>query len=192
MIRAIIFDCFGVLTTDGWLPFKAKYFGHDPALFDQAGALNSQTNIGVVSYTDFLTAISEMSAKSPGEVDREISNNVPNAELFAYIKQLNASYKIGMLSNASDDWMSDLFEPSQTALFDVIALSYEMKFTKPMAEAYATVAERLNVEVDECVFIDDQERYITGAQEAGMQAIWYKDFAQLKAELSQLLADTKN
>ena len=25
--KAIIFDCFGVLAEDGWLPFKRKYIG---------------------------------------------------------------------------------------------------------------------------------------------------------------------
>ena len=40
-IKGIIFDCFGVLATDGWLPFKNKYFKEKPALFRKATELKS-------------------------------------------------------------------------------------------------------------------------------------------------------
>jgi HAD superfamily hydrolase (TIGR01509 family) len=192
MIQAIIFDCFGVLTTDAWLPFKAQHFGHDPELLAQASDLNKQSDGGFITTESFLDQIAAMANMSSAGVYAAVSNNVPNTALFGYIKQLKANYKIGLLSNASNDWLSELFEPDQLLLFEVTALSYETRFTKPMPEAYRTIAERLDVPVEHCVFIDDQERFVTGAVEAGMQAIWYKDNAQLKTELTQLLSDSKN
>lgn len=192
MIQAIIFDCFGVLTTDAWLPFKAQHFGHDPALLERASDLNKQSDGGFISTESFLEQIGEMADMSPVDVYKAVSNNVPNTELFSYIKQLKADYKIGLLSNASGDWLSELFQPEQLALFEVTALSYETRFTKPMPEAYVTISERLDIAVEHCVFIDDQERFVTGAVEAGMRAIWYKDNAQLKTELTQLLTDSKD
>jgi HAD superfamily hydrolase (TIGR01509 family) len=192
MIQAIIFDCFGVLTTDAWLPFKAQHFGHDPELLAQASELNRQSDGGYITTESFLEQIGVMANMSSNGVYRAVSNNVPNTELFGYIKQLKVDYRIGMLSNASDDWLSELFEPDQLQLFEVTALSYETGFTKPMPEAYTTIAERLAIPVEQCVFIDDQERFVTGAREAGMQAIWYKNNAQLNTELTQLLADSKD
>ncbi|MEO7364117.1 MAG: HAD-IA family hydrolase, partial [Candidatus Saccharimonadales bacterium] len=104
-----------------------------------------------------------------------------------------SDYKIGLLSNASMNYLSDLFTDEQIALFEVTALSYQTNFVKPMAEAYLDIAERLDVVPRECVLIDDQERFVAGAREAGMQAIWYHDNDQLQAELSVLLAaDPKN
>lgn len=192
MIQAIIFDCFGVLTTDAWIPFKQQYFGDNPALFERAGDLNKQSDGGCISYEHFLGKIGDMAHMTAKEVERAISNNVPNSELFEYVRQLKPDYKIGLLSNASADWLPELFTPEQLALFDVAALSYETHYTKPMPEAYAVVAERLGLPVEACVFIDDQERYITGAQETRMQAIWYKDNRQLMTELDALLTDAKN
>jgi hypothetical protein len=48
MIRAIIFDCFGVLTTDAWLPFKNKYFAQNEVLMARASELNKQSDAGNV------------------------------------------------------------------------------------------------------------------------------------------------
>jgi hypothetical protein len=30
-VTTVIFDCFGVLVSDGWLPFKQRYFTQDTA-----------------------------------------------------------------------------------------------------------------------------------------------------------------
>ena len=187
MIKAIIFDCFGVLTTDGWLPFKDKYFGHEPDLLQQATNLNKQADAGLISYQDFLRAVSQLAAVSPQVVSQHIDNNVPNEQLFEYIKQLKMDYKIGMLSNAADNWLVDMFTPEQVELFDAIALSYETGFIKPQIGAYEISAERLGVSPNECIFVDDQERYCTGAQDIGMQAVWYRDFDQAKTDLKKLL-----
>ena len=192
MIRAIIFDCFGVLTTDAWLPFKQQHFGDDLMLFQQATDINKQADGGSITYDDFLSQIGELASVPTTEVRRAVSNNLPNKELFDYVSQLKKKYKIGLLSNASADWLPELFTAEQIGLFDATALSYETRATKPMPQAYEIVADRLGVPIGDCVFIDDQERFVTGAREAGMQAIWYKDNEQLLAELSALLADTED
>lgn len=190
MISAIIFDCFGVLTTDAWLPFKVKYFSTNPAQFDRASELNQQSDAGLISYEMFLDEVGKMAGMSGNAVQQAISDNVPNEELFDYVRELKQAYKIGLLSNASGDWLSDLFTKEQLGLFDATALSYDTRQTKPQLEAYETIAERLREAVDSCVFIDDQERFVTGAREAGMKGVWYKDLPQLKSELAVLLTST--
>lgn len=193
MIKAVIFDCFGVLTTEGWLPFKEQQFGHDKALSEQASALNRQSNVGLISHEQFVEKVAELANLSVNGVNEAIEVNVPNQELFTYIaERLKPNYKIGMLSNAAANWLTELFNKDQIALFDVISLSYEAGITKPDPLSYEKIAGELGVEPGECVFIDDQERHCTGAREAGMQAILYKDFDQMKAELEKILAaDTK-
>ncbi|MEO7364095.1 MAG: HAD-IA family hydrolase, partial [Candidatus Saccharimonadales bacterium] len=186
MIRAIIFDCFGVLTTDAWLPFKNQHFGHDPELLSQATDLNKQADGGLISTAEFIRNIAELAQMPEQRVLHIVTNNVANGELFELVTELKSDYKIGLLSNASMNYLSDLFTDEQIALFEVTALSYQTNFVKPMAEAYLDIAERLDVVPSECVLIDDQERFVTGAREAGMQAIWYHDNDQLQAELSTL------
>ena len=188
MTRAIIFDCFGVLASDGWLPFKKKYFGHDKALFAEVTDLSKQTDAGLKSYEDFTNEVAQL-AKIPGSAVRDaIEGNPPNDELFRYITdELKPRYKIGMLSNAGDNWLPVLFTPAQIAVFDAVALSYETGVIKPDERAYRAIAERLGVTPQECVFVDDQERFCSAAREAGMQAIFYHDFEQTKRDLEEIL-----
>jgi HAD superfamily hydrolase (TIGR01509 family) len=184
MIRAIIFDCFGVLTTDGWLPFKQRCFGHNPALMTRASELNRMSDAGLMTYHEFVDEIASMAGLPAATVHHAIESNVANEPLFSYIRELAPHYTIGLLSNASADWLQHLFSPEQCALFKAVALSYETGFVKPDPRAYEIIAERLGLEVGECLLVDDQERFCTGAREAGMPAIWYKSVEQLKAELA--------
>jgi putative hydrolase of the HAD superfamily len=188
MIRAIIFDCFGVLTTDGWLPFKRKYFSHDPVVEAEATDLNKRVDAGLMSYEDFMVAIANLAQVPYEEARKAVEDNVGDDELFDYIAgELRPKYKLGLLSNAGANWLDKLFAKEQVALFDAVALSYETSFVKPDPRAYLTIAKRLGVEPQECIFIDDQERYCTAAREAGMQAIVYTSSKQLQTELAPLL-----
>lgn len=188
MIKAVIFDCFGVLCTDGWLPLKRQYFGHDKALFEQAGDLNKQVDAGMASYQDFIAEIADMAGITVVEVRRRIEANPPNEELFTTIRRIKADYKIGLLSNAGANWLPDIFSQDHLQLFDAVALSYETGASKPHVQAYQTIADRLGVSMDECVFIDDQPAFCDAAEANGMKAIVYRTPEQLNAELNDLLA----
>lgn len=187
MIKAVIFDCFGVLATEAWLPFKAKYFSHDPELFQQATEIRRQADRGLISYADSIHAIAELAGITPAEVAQAIEGNAPNEELFAYIKKLKKSYKLGLLSNIAGNYLRHIFTEQQLALFDSIALSYQRGFVKPQAEAFTNAAEELDVATAECVFIDNQQRHVDGARAAGMQAVLYENFAQFKKEFEAIV-----
>lgn len=184
-----MFDCFGVLASDGWLPFKRKYFGHDTELFVQAGDLNKRVDAGLADYDDFIGEVATMAGISGAEARRQIDDNPPNPELFEYISnELKPNYKIGMLSNAGANWLPELFTSEQIGLFDAIALSYETGVIKPLPAAYHIIAERLGVRPEECVLIDDQERYCTAARDEGMQAVVYETVEQMQSDLKRILA----
>lgn len=190
MIKAIIFDCFGVLTTDGWLPFKQKYFGANQALHDDASDLNKQSGAGIISQIEFYDRIAGMTGISPLQAQTEIDASVPNTPLFDYIvAKLKPTYKIALLSNAGDNYLERLFTAEQVALFDEVALSYEMGTIKPDGRAYTTILDRLGVQADEAVFIDDHERHCEGARDMGIRAIQYEDYEQCVAELEAILAE---
>lgn len=189
MIKAIVFDCFGVLASDGWLPFREQHFSDKPELYQQAVALNKSVDAGRLKYDVFVQKVAEMAMVPEAEARVEIENNVPNEQLFEYIRtNILSLYKIGMLSNAGENWLDEIFQPDQVELFDAILLSYEIGHIKPDRIMYETIAERLGVEPTECIFIDDQPKYCDGAREAGMQVIQYIDFAQMSDDLNQLLA----
>jgi epoxide hydrolase-like predicted phosphatase len=192
MIKAIIFDCFGVLTTDGWLAFKKRHFRDNKELAVKATELNRAANASTLSYQDFLVAIAQLAGITAGEVQKEIESNISDEEVFDYIKTLKPKYKIGLLSNVATNQLQKLFTNEQIAVFDGISLSYETGAVKPDPRAYKLAAEKLGVQTSECIFIDDQQKHVDGAQAVGMPAVLYQDFDQMKSELEKILAAGPN
>jgi epoxide hydrolase-like predicted phosphatase len=187
MIKAIIFDCFGVLTTDAWIAFKKRHLRHDGKKATQASMLNRLAGAGQLSYRDFLERISTLAGMSAADTQKEINTNTADEELFDYIKTLKPEYKIGMLSNAAANHLSRLFTHEQVDMFNEIVLSYESEVIKPDIRAYKLIARKLGVAPAECIFVDDQQKHCDGAKKAGMQTILYKDFASFKKELEEIL-----
>lgn len=186
MIRALIFDCFGVLVRDGWLPYKERHFGEDHTLWQEATDLNRMVDAGLLTYEDFLKGVAELAHIDMNQARREIENNPANEQLFEWIRDdLKPQYKIGLLSNAARDWLGDLFEPWQVELLDETVLSYQMGALKPEPVMYRTIAERLGVDMSECLFIDDQQRYCDGATALGMPSVHYIDNKSLQIELQK-------
>jgi HAD superfamily hydrolase (TIGR01509 family) len=187
MTKAIIFDCFGVLTTEAWLPFKAKHFGHDPVLTDEVNQISWRADRGLISRDEAIQATAKLAGISVTAFHEAVNRNVPDEELFRYIRKLKKDYRMGLLSNISGNYLHEIFTPEHLAVFDVISLSFENGYIKPHPQAFEIAADRLHANLDECVLIDDQERNVNGAREAGMRAILYKDVKQLKKELPKLL-----
>jgi HAD superfamily hydrolase (TIGR01509 family) len=186
MIKAVIFDCFGVLTSDGWLPFAEKYFGGNTELKREAHDLNKRVDKGMLGYDEFVHEVAKLAAINVTTAHKAIESNIANTALFDYISELKKEYKIGMLSNAGANWLKDLFTTEQIALFDATVLSFETGHIKPEPAMYHMICDKLEVQPNEAVFIDDIERYVTGATDIGMLGIWYKNTEQLKRDLQTL------
>lgn len=193
MIRAIIFDFYGVLAVRGSTSFRKTHFPDDVLKMKQAGELQDQLGLGNIGYDDFIDGLAKL-----GGVDREIvlqytENYQPNEQLLTFIRtKLKPRYKIGIISNAGANWVSDILG-EEIKLFDDTILSYKAGVIKPDPKIYKMSAQNLDVSVSECVFIDDILTYCKGAEAAGMKSIWYKDFDQMKADLEKILvADPNN
>jgi putative hydrolase of the HAD superfamily len=187
MIRAIIFDCFGVLTTDLWKEFVATL---PEAQHAPARDINYAYDSGRMSREKFRTEIEALTGRLPKEVEeRKGLATEKNTALLDYITQLRPKYRIGMLSNIASDWVRQEFlSAEEQKLFDAMIFSHDVGMAKPDREIFELAAERLGVTPGECVLIDDSPRHVTGAQAAGMQGIIYENLEQMKSELEGLLA----
>lgn len=191
MIKAVIFDCFGVLVAGKLQPFIHAYLRHDPELLQQAHVLDDKACVGEITHFEFINELSKLAGISTKEVHAFFDQHPPNLELIELIQtELKRSFKIGMLSNASKNLLDELFSPDQIKLFDDIVLSCEVGLVKPDQKIFGLAAMRLGVETDECIFIDDLEHYCDGAERAGMRAILYRDFETFKNDLGLMLVDT--
>ncbi len=189
MIKAIIFDCFGVLAEDGWLPFKRKYIGDNEELAGQISDLGKQNEFGIISNDEYFKTAAVLLSTEEHLLKDAVGRRVPNPELFDLIQnKLKPKYKIGLLSNANYDVVQDLFTPEQSALFDASVLSFEAQLVKPDPRMYKLITERLHVEPADCVFIDDLPRYAEAAEDVGMIGLTYQSPKQLQQDLLQLLS----
>lgn len=189
MIKAIIFDCFGVLTKDWWREFCSTI--EDADVRRQAHELNVQYDGGSIDLKDFVQQIAEITGRDPGPIEEIFASPEPekNLVLLKYIGELKKKYKIGLLSNVGTNWIRDYFlTEDENKLFDDMVLSFEAGLTKPDPEIYKLAAQRLGVKPEETIFTDDIDRYCTAAEAIGMKSVVYRDFNQFKAELEKLLS----
>lgn len=186
MVKAIIFDCFGVLTADTWHEFR---LGLPSDQQEKASDLNRQYGAGMISKPEFLNSVSELTGKSKDEISHLIDNEQSkNRALLDYIRTLKPKYKIGLLSNVASSWIQDEFlTAEEQTLFDAYVLSFEEGITKPDPRIYHIAAERLGVLPAECIYIDDIDRNAAAAEDEGMKVLVYKDFSRFKQEISALL-----
>lgn len=187
MIRAIIFDFFGVLATEGVTGFKNEYI-EEPDKRSKIDSLVNRLNMAEISFNDFIEKLAAISGRNMDDIRSDLDTNKPNSLLLKYIrKELKPKYKIGMISNAGGDYIYDILPGEDIDLFDNVVLSYKFGKPKPHPDIYIESLKNLGVQADETVFIDDIRRYCEAAKKIGMKFVWYQDFQQMKSELEKIL-----
>lgn len=190
MIKAIIFDCFGVLLGNAYKIHLTEVEQVDPARAAEIRAINHASDMGILSREETAQNISALFDMEPEEfLEEQNQMEVPNQKLLEYIMTLKPQFKVGMLSNInSRDRLSIRFEPGQLdAHFDTIVASGDEGYVKPQAEIYHIAATRLGVLPTECVFIDDIADFCDGARAVGMQAIQFITTEQAITDINALI-----
>jgi HAD superfamily hydrolase (TIGR01509 family) len=193
MIKAVIFDCFGVLAGEGLVPFRDRHFGHDAELLTQSKQLSRQMILGEITFDEMLQKFALTADMNYKDVVKEIEtlSHTKNEELLEFIKvTLKPFYKIGVLSNIAESRFEMIFTKEDDALFDAKALSWQIGHAKPEPRAYHIAAEMLGIQPHEAIFIDDRNVYIEGAEQVGMTTIKYESFSQFNADLDRLIKGT--
>jgi epoxide hydrolase-like predicted phosphatase len=188
MIKAIIFDCFGVLYLDAHESFAAEF----PLVAQELRDINRQADYGMLGRDEYVSAVAQLTGATPESVESFVNGEHRlNEQLMDFIQSdLKTDYKIGLLSNIGREWINDFFDTHQLHdLFNAVVLSGEEGVTKPHPRIYEIMVERLGVEPHECVMIDDIADNCAGADAAGMKAIHYLSNRQMFAELKKMLAN---
>lgn len=186
-VKAIIFDCFGVLYNDAFKDFlqrNAKAInGNDGYYYDLA----NKSDTGQISDDDFYNALRQISGEDPAALKREFHDTHHlNQGLVQLIRQLKPHYKIGMLSNSGRDMLNEFMaEHNITDLFDIVIASSETPFIKPQREIFELIADRLQLPFEDLYFIDDSAANTVAAQSYGMHAHTYVSVAELQGALQK-------
>jgi len=189
-VKAIIFDCFGVLI----MPGRTLLCQSFPQFTTEISDLEHQSDYGMISRTKFNNSIAELVGITPDEVEsRYYDVNVHNEEAVEWVRELKSSgkYKIGLLSNVGRGWLDDfLTEIEQVDLFDEVILSSDVGLIKPDIKLFEIAAERLGIEPYECVMIDDLLPNIDGAEAADMQGVVFTSTKLARIELEHIIEST--
>ncbi|MEI7918501.1 MAG: HAD-IA family hydrolase [Candidatus Saccharibacteria bacterium] len=186
-VKAVIFDCFGVLITIGRDLLHQTY----PQFSDQLTELERKSDSGLVSRSEFYNSVVAITGISMDDaMNKYYSVENYNQSSIDLIKQIKATgrYKIGLLSNIGHGWLDD-FLPIMNGmnLFDTVILSSDIGITKPDPKIFELMAEKLGVNNDECIMIDDTPVNIASAINTGMQGIIFDSIDQAKNDLGKLI-----
>jgi putative hydrolase of the HAD superfamily len=197
MIKAIIFDFGNVICSFDNTIFldKIAAFTHRTVeelheLIYLSSDLPRQYETGLVSSDKFFNEIVKLCNLSISKSDfikayTDIFS--PIHSTIDLIKKLSDRYEIGLLSNTSEwDFMHIIETCEVYDLFDAVSLSFKLKAMKPDKKIYLDILHKLNARPEECVYIDDMEKYIVAADQIGIQGIQYISHDTLLHSLKKL------
>jgi putative hydrolase of the HAD superfamily len=195
-MRALIVDFGGVLTTNIWSAFSAFCEAEGLApdavreLFrdnSEAVSLLRDLETGRLSAAQFEPRFGALLgiAATEGLIGRLFAGLGPDERMIGAVRTARAAgVRTGLISNS---WGLEIYERAPIDLFDATVISGEVGVHKPQPEIYRLACERLGVEPDRAVFVDDLRENCTGAERVGMVAVLHRDSAQTVARLEEVL-----
>ena len=204
--RALLVDFGGVLTTSVTRSFRAvcTEMGLPPELAKEAflEAYSSghegdgpvhRMETGEITVAEFSAGLAQiMSERSGVTVPPEglvqklfALMDLDEAMFAAVAAARRAGVRTGLLSNSwgTQNYPHHRFEE----LFDIQVISGEVGLRKPDPAIFALASRRIGIEPARCVFVDDLDKNIAAAEEAGMVGILHRSATTTIPQMAQLL-----
>ena len=182
MIKNLLFD-FGNIFIDLDIPATQKAFmtlGMTQKHFEQLGNCYKDYETGKISTEIFIQKHLE---KLPHTNKNDIKKawnamllDIP-LERITFLEKLykEKKYKIGLLSNTNEmhiQWIEQntaYYTRLKKCFGSYFFLSHEIKQRKPNTECFDYIAQQMDINPTETLFIDDTLEHLTGSKELGFQ-----------------------
>ncbi|MCY1721022.1 HAD family phosphatase [Prolixibacteraceae bacterium Z1-6] len=191
-IKNIIFDLGNVLLN---LDFDASIkafqkLGSDGEVLDHKNAYSHPVfynfEVGKISPAEFRTGIRRI-LNRPDISDETIDRawyamilDIP-AKRVKVLQELDKKYNIYLFSNTNQIHIDNLLQEFKAehgidfpSLFKGVYYSHEIHDRKPELSSFKKVIELSGVKPEETLFVDDLEKNIIGAEQAGLKTLWLK------------------
>ena len=173
-MKAIILDMYGVILKDpgeGFYAYVNQTFPDlTPAeiypIWDKAdvGEISSLEVLKRLGYTGDLAAI-EKAYLDTVEI---------NEDFFEFASEMKKHYKLALLSNDSSEWSRYFREKFDlNKYFDVITVSGDVKMKKPNPAIYQLTLEKLGLDAEDCMYVDDRRYNLSTAENVGIKAVLF-------------------
>jgi epoxide hydrolase-like predicted phosphatase len=193
--KALIVDFGGVLTTDIWSSFAhfceqrslegeaaKRLFRENPEALELLRGLET----GKVAQDEFENRFAELLGTEPRGLIEGLFAGLEPVE--PMVELLERAPELGIpTALISNSWVMDHYTEEIRELFDVVIISAEVGLHKPQPEIYRLAAERLGVEPEDCIFVDDLRENIEGAEAVGMTGVLHREVGETIARLDELL-----
>lgn len=200
-IKAIVFDFGRVISAQ---KSSSLFRAYEEDLGLPSGTINrimfgssawEDALIGRKTGREFWQAIGpQLKLSTPQAVDafrrRYRADEAINEGTVEIIRHLHASgwYKLAVLSNSPPGLSGWLAEWDMLNLFDAVFCSGDEGVKKPDPAAFQILLDRLGVEAEEAVFIDDTLGHVEAARSLGLHGIRFTTAEQLERDLEDVLA----
>jgi len=103
------------------------------------------------------------------------------------LPKLKSKYKLGIINNGTAITISHFKEKNKSnEFFTTFINSSEVNIEKPNSRIYILTAEQMKLKPEECVFIDDTEKNVLGANNVGMKGLLFTNYQNLLIDLKAL------
>ena len=193
-IKAIVFDIGGVLEITPNLGVDKKW---EQKLNLKPGELNARLHevwgggsTGTITIEQVHTQIGNIMGWDEAQVNAYMDDiwreylGTLNVELADYFRSLRPKYQTAIISNSFAGAREQEEEHYQfDTICDFIIYSHEVGLRKPDPHIFTMACERLGLQPNEVIFVDDHEDVYASAVEMGMHCIEFKDNPQVIADI---------
>ncbi|MBQ1027104.1 HAD-IA family hydrolase [Micromonospora sp. C95] len=144
---------------------------------------------GQVSHADWLTSVADALTPSVGDAERARAavaqwqryRGEVDPEVLAFVREARAAgIRVGLGTNATDLLDADLAALDLTGELDVVVNSSAIGVHKPAPEYFQAACAALDMPPARVLFVDDEDRAISGARAAGLSAYRWNGPADLR------------
>jgi len=197
-IKAVFFDLGGVIVrTEFQAPRQQlaerlgmEYEDLNRVVFDSDSGLRA--SVGEISSEDHWASVVKRLKRPASELvtirDEFFAGDIVDRTLVDYIRSLRGPFKTGLISNAWGDLRDFIVREKFEDAFDEMIISAEVGAMKPEPRIFQIALEKLGVQPNEAVFVDDFLINVEGCEKVGMTGIHFKDPESALKLLKKLLS----
>jgi len=199
-VRAVIFDWGGVMERsldDTHIAEWERRLALEPGTLPKVlwGEVWHQLEVGAITNDDFMQHVAGRlglpDVEAAGHfIEQFYAANQLNPEVVAAARALRSRYRVALLTNAfpgQDDRIREQFGLDVYAEFDAYVNSVYVGLRKPDPAIFHLTLERLDVEPQQAIFLDDSLCNVDSASELGIHTVQFVDPVTSLAELEALL-----
>lgn len=171
-MKAIVLDMYGVIvkqTGDDFVPYVQQTFPdlnpeeiYNPWFKADIGELTSLEVWEAIGFQGDLE-----------KIEKEYLDTIELMDGFIdFIEKVKDKYKLAIISNDSSRWSKYLRKKFDlNKYFDVISISGDLKIQKPDERIFFLTIEKLGLNAEDCIYIDDREGNLEAAKKVGMNPV---------------------